>query len=59
MQITPRDTVRIAARAEVTPRTVSRAYNGCRTYDTTRARIERAARELELPPPPPPASGNT
>ncbi len=51
---TPREQVQIAARADVAPRTVLRAYRGERTYDTTRARIERAARDLDLPPPPPP-----
>jgi hypothetical protein len=49
---TPREQVQIAARGECAPKTVARAYRGMPIYDTTRARIERAAQELGLPLPP-------
>jgi DNA-binding LacI/PurR family transcriptional regulator len=47
-----RDRVQIAARSESSPRTVDRCYAGHNVHDTTRARIEAAARDLGLPPPP-------
>lgn len=56
-QITRPDQVRIAAHADVAPNTVHRAYAGGRSHSTTRARIERAARELGLPLPPSPTQG--
>jgi len=50
--ITPPDRVRIAAQATVDPRTVMRIYAGERATPNVRDRVERAARDLGLPPPP-------
>lgn len=50
--------LRIAAEAEVDPRTVAKFLRGERTSGLARARIERAARALGLAAPPAAADAN-
>lgn len=42
--------LQLALRSDSSPRTVDRWLHGARVHDTTRRRLERAARELGLYP---------
>ena len=52
MSISSHDYIRIAAKAVCDPRTVQRLYEGGTSRSTTRKRVLKAVRELQLPMPP-------
>jgi len=59
MRLSPHELRRLSVTGLITPETARRCYAGDPVRVMTRLRIERAARELGLPPPPAPKQAAT